>query len=103
MSNTDSVVVSQAESTTWRKTDTRWVLGLFGTAIGAGVLFFPISAGIGGLLPIIFMLILAFPIAFLCHRALARLCLSGRGVSDNITDTVDQHFGPSGGVVIAFL
>ncbi|WP_035605482.1 threonine/serine transporter TdcC [Edwardsiella tarda] len=103
MSNTDSVVVSQAESTTWRKTDTRWVLGLFGTAIGAGVLFFPISAGIGGLLPIIFMLILAFPIAFLCHRALARLCLSGRGVSDNITDTVDQHFGPTGGVVITFL
>ncbi|AOV97652.1 threonine/serine transporter TdcC [Edwardsiella hoshinae] len=103
MSNTDSVVASQVQSTTWRKTDTRWVLGLFGTAIGAGVLFFPISAGIGGLLPIIFMLFLAFPIAFLCHRALARLCLSGRGVSDNITDTVDQHFGPTGGVVITFL
>ncbi|AGH72987.1 threonine/serine transporter TdcC [Edwardsiella piscicida] len=103
MSSTDSVVAGQAKVTTWRKTDTRWVLGLFGTAIGAGVLFFPISAGIGGLLPIIFMLILAFPIAFFCHRALARLCLSGRSISDNITDTVDQHFGHVGGVVITFL
>ncbi|QPW29388.1 threonine/serine transporter TdcC [Edwardsiella ictaluri] len=103
MSSTDSVVAGQTRVTTWRKTDTRWVLGLFGTAIGAGVLFFPISAGIGGLLPIIFMLILAFPIAFFCHRALASLCLSGRSVSDNITDTVDQHFGHVGGVVITFL
>lgn len=103
MNTTDNITTSPATTDVWRKTDTRWVLGLFGTAIGAGVLFFPISAGIGGLLPIIFMLILAFPIAFLCHRALARLCLSGESVSDNITDTVSQHFGRTGGVVINFL
>jgi threonine transporter len=27
----------------WRKSDTTWTLGLFGTAIGAGVLFFPFA------------------------------------------------------------
>jgi serine transporter len=32
----------------WHGEDTVWVLGLFGTAIGAGVLFLPINAGIGG-------------------------------------------------------
>ena len=40
-------------------------LGLFGTAIGAGVLFFPIRAGFGGLIPIPVMLVLAYPIAFI--------------------------------------
>ena len=64
---------------------------------------FPIRAGFGGLIPILLMLVLAFPIAFYCHRALARLCLSGSNVSGNITETVEEHFGKTGGVVITFL
>ena len=77
MSTTESINVSQTKESSWRKSDTTWTLGLFGTAIGAGVLFFPIRAGFGGLIPIVLMLLLAYPIAFYCHRALARLCLSG--------------------------
>lgn len=93
MSTTDSIVSSQAKQSSWRKSDTTWTLGLFGTAIGAGVLFFPIRAGFGGLIPILLMLVLAYPIAFYCHRALARLCLSGSNPSGNITETVEEHFG----------
>ncbi|MFM4966341.1 threonine/serine transporter TdcC [Aeromonas veronii] len=100
----DSVVTGSKENTrAWRKSDTTWGLGLFGTAIGAGVLFFPIRAGYGGLIPILIMLVLAYPIAFYCHRALARLCLSGSNPSANITETVEEHFGKMGGVVITFL
>lgn len=92
-----------AEFQSWRKSDTTWTLGLFGTAIGAGVLFFPIRAGYGGLIPILLMLVLAYPIAYLSHRALARLCLSGSNISGDITETVEEHFGKGGGVVITFL
>ncbi|WP_139708781.1 threonine/serine transporter TdcC [Aeromonas allosaccharophila] len=101
----DSVATSNSKDNTrtWRKSDTTWGLGLFGTAIGAGVLFFPIRAGYGGLIPILIMMILAYPIAFYCHRALARLCLSGSNPSANITETVEEHFGKMGGVVITFL
>ncbi len=49
MSTSDSIVSSQTKQSSWRKSDTTWTLGLFGTAIGAGVLFFPIRAGFGGL------------------------------------------------------
>lgn len=93
MSTSDSIVSSQTKQSSWRKSDTTWTLGLFGTAIGAGVLFFPIRAGFGGLIPILLMLVLAYPIAFYCHRALARLCLSGSNPSGNITETVEEHFG----------
>ena len=48
----------------WNKSDTIWMLSLFGTAIGAGVLFLPINAGMGGLIPLLAMLILAFPLTF---------------------------------------
>lgn len=99
----DNAITTTIEARTWRKSDTTWTLGLFGTAIGAGVLFFPIRAGFGGLIPILIMLVLAYPIAFLCHRALARLCLSGSNCSGNITETVEEHFGKTGGVVITFL
>ncbi|TNV20917.1 threonine/serine transporter TdcC [Buttiauxella sp. B2] len=103
MSNIDTTLIGQEVTSQWRKSDTTWTLGLFGTAIGAGVLFFPIRAGYGGLVPILIMLFLAFPIAFYCHRALARLCLSGSNPSGNITETVEEHFGKTGGVVITFL
>lgn len=47
MSNTESIIVGQTKRPR-RKSDTTRTLGLFGTAIGAGVLFFPIRAGFGG-------------------------------------------------------
>lgn len=42
----------------WNKFDTAWVLNLFGTAVGAGVLFLPINAGMGGFWPLVVMAIL---------------------------------------------
>ncbi|MDI4516826.1 HAAAP family serine/threonine permease, partial [Escherichia coli] len=42
-----STTVSGESRSGWRKTDTMWMLGLYGTAIGAGVLFLPINAGVG--------------------------------------------------------
>ena len=33
-----STIASKDSRSAWRKTDTMWMLGLYGTAIGAGVL-----------------------------------------------------------------
>ncbi len=63
MSNSENIL-NREKASIWRQSDTTWTLGLFGTAIGAGVLFFPIRAGYGGLIPILIMLVLAYPIAF---------------------------------------
>ncbi len=58
------------------QTDTMWMLGLYGTAIGART-FLPINAGVGGLIPLIIMAILAFPMTF-AHRGMTRFVLSGK-------------------------
>jgi len=87
----------------WRKTDTMWMLGLYGTAIGAGVLFLPINAGIGGLIPLIIMIILAFPMTFFAHRGLTRFVLSGKNAGQDITEVVEEHFGISAGKLITLL
>lgn len=60
----------------WTSRDTGWMLNLFGTAIGAGVLYLPITAGAGGIWPLIIMAILSGPMVWLAHRNLVRFCLS---------------------------
>ncbi|ACS86443.1 HAAAP family serine/threonine permease [Musicola paradisiaca] len=87
----------------WRKSDTVWMLGLYGTAIGAGVLFLPINAGIGGLIPLIIMAIIAFPMTYYSHRALCRFVLSGKNGGEDITEVVEEHFGVGAGKLITLL
>ena len=81
-----STIVSGETRSGWRKTDTMWMLGLYGTAIGAGVLFLPINAGVGGMIPLIIMAILAFPMTFFAHRGMTRFVLSGKNPGEDITE-----------------
>ncbi|CAI0878318.1 HAAAP family serine/threonine permease [Serratia quinivorans] len=106
MDTTQTGTIASAASgstSTWRKTDTMWMLGLYGTAIGAGVLFLPINAGIGGLIPLIIMAIIAFPMTFFAHRGLCRFVLSGKNAGEDITEVVEEHFGISAGKLITLL
>jgi len=91
-----------ATLTSWSRQDTTWMLGLFGTAIGAGTLFLPINAGLGGFWPLVILALLAFPMTFFAHRGLTRFVLSGREGSD-ITDVVEEHFGLKAGAAITLL
>lgn len=98
-----STIASSATRSSWRKTDTMWMLGLYGTAIGAGVLFLPINAGVGGLIPLIIMAILAFPMTYFAHRGLTRFVLSGKNPGEDITEVVEEHFGVGVGKLITLL
>ncbi|SMQ22891.1 serine transporter [Pseudomonas helmanticensis] len=91
-----------AELSSWNRQDTTWMLGLFGTAIGAGTLFLPINAGLGGFWPLVILTLLAFPMTFYAHRGLTRFVLSGREGAD-ITEVVEQHFGIKAGALITLL
>ena len=102
MESTKTAGVATSTLSDWRKSDTMWMLGLYGTAIGAGVLFLPINAGIGGLIPLVIMALLAFPMTFFAHRGLCRFVLSGRGDKD-ITGVVEEHFGTGAGSLLTLL
>ena len=86
----------------WDRHDTTWMLGLFGTAIGAGTLFLPINAGLGGFWPLLILALLAFPMTYYAHRGLTRFVLSGRSGGD-ITEVVEEHFGLKAGALITLL
>ncbi len=77
----------------WTKRDTGWMLNLFGTAVGAGVLYLPVSASVGGIWPLVILSLLAGPMVWLAHRNLVRFCLSSKDPQANITMTMHEHFG----------
>ncbi|MBV7314337.1 HAAAP family serine/threonine permease [Shewanella sp. NIFS-20-20] len=101
--NTTDNVMSPAAANKWQKSDTMWMLGLYGTAVGAGVLFLPINAGVGGIIPLIIMMLLAFPMTFYAHRGLTRFVLSGKNPNGDITEVVEEHFGVGAGKIITLL
>lgn len=76
-----------------RKVNLRWTISMFGTAVGAGILFLPMSAGAGGLWPLLIVTVLIGPMAYLSHRALGRFVLATEEVGDDVTVAADEHFG----------
>lgn len=96
-------LAQHSESSTWNQHDTYWSLSLFGTAVGAGILFLPINLGLGGFWPLFIMAILAYPMTFYAHRGLTRFVLSSSQPNADFTDVVQEHFGRYAGRIIAWL
>lgn len=101
--NTAQTQSSSKTKLGWSKSDTVWVLGLYGTAVGAGTLFLPINAGVGGLIPLIVMALLALPMTYYAHRGMTRFVLSSSNPGADITEVVEEHFGAGMGKVITLL
>ncbi|MGL4856724.1 aromatic amino acid transport family protein, partial [Plesiomonas sp.] len=100
-----AVALSPTESKTlaWSKQDSHWVFSLFGTAVGAGILFLPINLGIGGFWPLLILAALAYPMTYLAHRGLARFVHSSANAEADFTDVVDEHFGARFGRLVTLL
>ncbi len=87
----------------WTRFHNMWAMSLFGTAVGAGVLFLPITAGLGGIWPLIIMTIIVGPMTYLAHRALARFVLASSKPGSDITVVVEEFFGKKAGFLVTVL
>ncbi|MFT5789643.1 MAG: serine transporter [Shewanella sp.] len=95
--------VVATQSLPWTRQDTTWMLSLFGTAVGAGILFLPINAGMGGFWPLVLMAAIIGPMTYLAHRGLSRFVCSSKKPGSDITDVVEEHFGVGAGKAITLL
>lgn len=102
MNVTSSSTNTVQYSKKWNYQDFVWSLSLFGTAVGAGVLFLPIKAGAGGFWPLVILALIAAPMTWFAHKSLARFVLSSKNPQADITDTVEEHFGKAGANLITF-
>lgn len=81
-----------------------WILTLFGTAVGAGILYLPLQVGPWGLWSLVFLSALVFPLIYFSHKSVVSMLLLDSDSLD-YTGVVARRFGPTFGlgVSIAFL
>ena len=89
----------------WNRFDTSWTISLFGTAVGAGILFLPMNAGLGGLWPLLVATLLIGPMTYFSHRGLSRMVVASPNPNPdrNITGVVRDYFGETAGRVVTVL
>ena len=84
-------------------TDITWAISLFGTAVGAGILFLPINAGANGLWPLLIVTILIGPMTYFAHRALSHFVCDSPRKGEDITKVAEGYFGLGWGRFITAL
>ncbi len=78
-----------------------WVLTLFGTAVGAGILFLPLDAGSYGFWPLLLITIAIGPLVFLSHRMYSRIVSASPYPGKDVLQLTRAFFGQSWGLIIA--
>ena len=91
----ESRVGEPDEHLRWTAKDTGWMFSHVGTGIGAGLLYLPINAGIGGFWPLLLMALISGPMVYLTHRTLTRFCLASRHPGNDFSAHVEDTFGSS--------
>ncbi len=82
--------------------DSSWIFTLFGTAVGAGILFLPIQTGIGGFYVIVTTSVLSYFIAYYSHRNFAWI-VSKTPSNIDYTGAVRLFLGNKTGSVLSIL
>lgn len=100
---TESRTLPGGSDRRWTAIDTNWTLSLFGTAVGAGILFLPMNAGAGGLWTLIVVTALVLPMTYLSHRALSRFVCASRHPDSDITVVAREYFGDTAGKIVGVL
>ncbi|MGE4559573.1 MAG: aromatic amino acid transport family protein [Desulfobulbus sp.] len=82
-----------------------WILTLFGTAVGAGILYLPVQVGLTGLWSLAFLSVFLFPLMYYSHKNVVTMLLAQPGESDyaNVLASRFGHFFGEGVVIVYFL
>lgn len=77
------------------KVDIQWIFTLFGTAIGAGLLYLPVQAGDSGFWALVTVMIFALPLTYYSHKNMSNIVLSADdgGITDVFTHNLGKFFG----------
>ena len=88
----------------WSKEETLWSFALYGTAVGAGTLFLPIQLGSAGAIVLFITALVAYPLTYWPHKALAQFILSSKTKgNEGITGAVSHYYGRKIGNLITTL
>ena len=79
-----------------------WGLTLFGTAVGIGILYLPILAGLRSTLAMLIIGIVCFPAVWLAHRLLTRMAIQ-QNTADSLPGMLSENMGAFWGLLPSLL
>jgi serine transporter len=74
-----------------------WIAALFGTAVGAGILYLPLQVGVSAIWALVFLSLFIFPLVYYAHKSIVTLLLPEKGALD-YSGAVALHLGPRVGL-----
>ena len=80
----------------WSVKDTIWMMGVYGTTVGAGTLFLPIEVGTRGPLVFFAMLLLGLPLSLVPHVLICRIFMRDSQADNAALPLFGAFFGPKG-------
>lgn len=80
-----------------------WVIALFGTGVGAGILFLPINAGSFGFWPLVLATLIIGPMVYFSHRAYARIVAASPEKGLDVLQVVTALTGRKRGLATAVM
>lgn len=78
------------------KDNLSWILAMFGTAVGAGILFLPITAGLAGMIVLLVVMAVSIPTVYFAHRQIG-VMLGEASKKVDYTGAVNEFLGVRAG------
>ncbi len=88
-------------TTSERSFNAQWTITLFGTAVGAGILFLPISAGSFGFIPLLIATLLIGPMTYFSHHAFSWIMNHSPIPGADVLVVLTKFFGRNKGILLA--
>lgn len=88
-------------TTSKRSFNAQWTITLFGTAVGAGILFLPISAGSFGFIPLLIATLLIGPMTYFSHHAFSWIMNHSPIPGADVLMVLTKFFGRNKGILLA--
>ena len=79
-----------------------WSMGFVGTGIGAGILFLPIQAGVGGIVCFFLSAIVAFSLSYVSHKVFTKLVIDSKTPKD-FPQIVQNNLGTTFSLIATIL
>jgi serine transporter len=85
-----------------KKIDRAWIFTFFGTAIGAGILFLPVQAGLAGLIVVVGSMIMAIAVTYFAQKFYSLILVKTKN-AHSYNGAIKEYWGPTASSVISIL
>ncbi|HJO92540.1 MAG TPA: hypothetical protein QF753_04000 [Victivallales bacterium] len=95
-------ILTDNKSKEIQRIDRAWIFTFFGTAIGAGILFLPVQAGLSGIIVVVVCMIMAFTITYFAQKYYSLILVKTKN-AHSYNGAITEYWGQTASTIISIL